>query len=142
MWQSEYPWRALSPWGILVKLVEYLDNLYTQEKEIYPKTISDTYKILTNCKQGPRNMLHMVQPATNRTEVNLVFVNVYGNKYNLTGTSMVLVAGKYGCEHQNIMCCQFHNTSHYACICPEKVEKSKRLQLLVDGFAVEDVHGF
>ena len=59
------------------------------------------YKLLKNWKQDPRNMVLMIRPTTNITKVGVVFVNVDGNKADLTGTEMVLLAGKYGREYND-----------------------------------------
>ena len=59
------------------------------------------YKLLKKWKQDPRIMVQMIRPTTNITKVGVLFVNVDGNKADLTGTEMVLLAGKYGREHND-----------------------------------------
>ena len=106
-----------------------------------PKMTTQTYNILKNWKQYPRNMVQMVRTTTNSTVGEVVLINFDGNKADLTGTEIVLVDGKDGWENYNTKFYQCQKMGHYTSICPEKVEKDEGLQLLMDEFSGEDVHG-
>lgn len=43
------------------KLIEDLENSYTQGDDKYPKNLTDAYKLLINWKQDPRNLMQVVQ---------------------------------------------------------------------------------
>ena len=48
--------------------------------------MTQAYKLLKNWKQDPRTMVQMFHPTTDRTAGEVAFVNVDGNKDDLTGT--------------------------------------------------------
>lgn len=56
------------------KLVEDLENSYTQGQDKYPKTMTDTYKLLVNWKQDPRNLVQVVRPPA-AASGEVAFVN-------------------------------------------------------------------
>ena len=57
--------------------------------------MTEVYKLLDKFKQVPRNIVQVVWNTTNSATDNVVFINFCGNNSDLTGKSMVLVAGKY-----------------------------------------------
>ena len=85
--------------NIFEKLMEDLENSYDQEEYMQPKMMTQTYNILKNWKQYPRNMVQMVRTTTNSTVGEVVLINFDGNKADLTGTEIVLVDGKDGWEN-------------------------------------------
>ena len=117
------------------KLLEDLENSYTQGDDKYPKTMTDAYKLLVNWKQDPRNLMRAVRPGTTTGEV--AFVNVDDDVSEMTGTALVTVAGRDGREHPNIRCYQCQRMGHYASSCPGG-DDSSGVQLLMDGIANDD----
>jgi hypothetical protein len=45
------------------KLLEDLENDYTQGQDNYPKTVTAAYSLLTNWKQNPRNVMRILGPS-------------------------------------------------------------------------------
>jgi hypothetical protein len=54
------------------KLLENLENDYTQKNDRWPKTITDAYSLLINWKQGPRNLLQVVGASSD----GIAFANI------------------------------------------------------------------
>jgi hypothetical protein len=61
------------------KLIEDLENSFTQGHDKFPKTLSDAYKLLVNWKQDPRHLVQLVRGnAGNGTDTGaeVAFANV------------------------------------------------------------------
>ena len=62
----------------------------------------DTYKLITKRKQYSSKIVQMVRSPPSGSTGKVVFVNFDRNKCELTGTTILLVTGKYGREHLDI----------------------------------------
>jgi hypothetical protein len=54
------------------KLLENLENEFTQKTDKWPKTITDAYSLLLNWKQDPRNLLQIVGASSD----GVAFTNI------------------------------------------------------------------
>jgi hypothetical protein len=95
------------------KLVEDLENAFTQGANKYPKNLTDSYKLLVNWTQEHRTVVKIVWGAatvpSNKAEG--AFTNV-GSEQNRSGTTLVTM-GIDGQEFLNIWCYNCRKHGHY-----------------------------
>jgi hypothetical protein len=123
------------------KLIEDLENDFTQRRDNYPKTLVDTYNLLVHWKQDPPNLMRVL--GTNNDGV--AFANVDADEASslstLTSTDNRQQA-RARRDISHITCHKCDIRGHYASNCPElkqKIEQNKQesgVQMLMAG--VED----
>ena len=87
------------------KLKEDLENAYTQGDDKYPSDLTDAYKLLTNWKQDPRNLVQVVRRS--EAAAGVTFANIGANGDDEVTEQMTFAnLGRNGAnaEHPNIQC--------------------------------------
>ena len=62
------------------KLLENLENEFTQKTDKWPKTITDAYSLLLNLKQDPRNLLQIVGASSDGVALTKVGERAAGER--------------------------------------------------------------
>ena len=116
------------------KLLENLENDYTQKNDRWPKTITDAYSLLINWKQDPRNLLQVVGASSD----GIAFANVGENEKKVTNSNTT-PATATGNEDKKVWvppppihtvkCYECNKYGHYSNECPTKTA----VQLLMAG---------
>jgi hypothetical protein len=105
------------------RLLEDLENSFTQGSDKFPKNMTDAYNILVNWKQNPQNYLRVVDGSSD----GAMFVTD-----GIQSTESSGFAGK---------CWLCKETGHRKNECPLKAEATEQqsgMQLLINAVAVED----
>jgi hypothetical protein len=105
------------------RLLENLENDFTQKTDRWSKTINDAYSLLVNWKQDPRNLMQVLGASSD----GVAFTNIEENK----GTALATV-GKdkdKAPDIATIKCFECNKMGHYSNSCPEKTG----IQLLMAG---------
>jgi hypothetical protein len=118
------------------KLKEDLQNSYTQDDDKYPKDLIGAYKLLTNWKQDPRNLIQLVQhrhpgnlhgnnhprPETNTTVGELALANIGSEAGSITEQMTFATRG----NRENIQCYNCQQMGHFADECTNaRVERER-----------------
>jgi hypothetical protein len=111
------------------KLIEDLENDYTQRRDNYTKTLVDAYyNLLVHWKQEPRNLMRVLGTTNND---GVAFANVDADEASslstLTSTDNRQARGRRDISH--ITCHKCGIRGHYASNCPEleqKLEQNKQ----------------
>jgi hypothetical protein len=123
------------------KLIEDLDNDFTQRRDNYPETLVDAYNLLVHWKQDPRNLMRAL--GTNNDGV--AFANVDADEASSLSTLTSTDNRQQARARQDISHITCHKCGirgHYTSNCPEleqKLEQNKQesgVQMLMAG--VED----
>jgi Zinc knuckle len=116
------------------KLVEDLENSFTQGDNRYPKDLTDAYKLLVNWKQEHRTVIKIIRGggtnASSSGTAEVAFTNV-GAEQDQSGTTLVTM-GVDGREFPNIRCYNCQKHGHYADQCPEATTQEGGTQLLMN----------
>jgi hypothetical protein len=89
------------------KLVEDLENDFTQGRDNYPKTLVDAYNLLVHWKQDPRNLMRVLGTSND----GVAFTNVGDDEEESTN-------GRQIPDKARITCWKCKKKGHYASSCP------------------------
>ena len=124
--------------GRFGKLIEDLENSYTQGTDKYPKTLTDAYKLLANWKQDIRPSCTPVNNHNNNTGSELAFANVdEDGKDDETGTALATVDTR-GRHFPGVKCYNCNMFGHYAGNCPNASAPRDEAQLFMAGIEADD----
>jgi len=119
------------------KLLEDLENAYTQGEDWYPRNLRDVHKLLANWKQDPRNVQVVRQgggPGGTATGNEVAFANM-GLDDDKAGVVMTNTSGR----HPNTRCFRCQRFGHYALDCnEERAGGEDAVQLFMAGVAEAD----